>query len=48
MPCLFKDLNDFSIMNKAYEILNLTNQRVALEISKLPKDVLVEIDCIVF
>ncbi|MGI6360072.1 MAG: Rid family detoxifying hydrolase [Acholeplasmatales bacterium] len=43
-----KDLNDFSIMNKAYEDFFGTHKpaRVALEVSKLPKDVLIEIDCI--
>ncbi|NMA05535.1 MAG: hypothetical protein GX931_04100 [Acholeplasmataceae bacterium] len=43
-----KDLNDFSIMNKAYEDFFKSHKpaRVALEVSRLPKDVLVEIDCI--
>ena len=37
-------------MNKAYEDFFKSHKpaRVALEVSRLPKDVLVEIDCIVF
>ncbi|OQC10829.1 MAG: Enamine/imine deaminase [Tenericutes bacterium ADurb.Bin087] len=43
-----KDLDDFAIMNKAYGEFFSDHKpaRVAIEVSKLPKDVVVEIDCI--
>lgn len=47
--CVFlKDLNDFAVMNQAYADFFKDHKpaRVALEVSKLPKDVVVEIDCI--
>ena len=47
--CVFlKDLNDFAVMNEAYADFFKEHKpaRVALEVSKLPKDVVVEIDCI--
>ncbi|HQC60602.1 MAG TPA: Rid family detoxifying hydrolase [Bacteroidales bacterium] len=47
--CVFlKNLNDFSVMNQAYADFFKDHKpaRVALEVSKLPKDVVVEIDCI--
>ena len=47
--CVFlKNLNDFSVMNQAYAdfFKDHKSARVALEVSKLPKDVVVEIDCI--
>ncbi|HHV14202.1 MAG TPA: hypothetical protein GXX66_00965 [Acholeplasmataceae bacterium] len=47
--CVFlKDLNDFEVMNKAYADFFKEHKpaRVALKVSKLPKDVVVEIDCI--
>ncbi|MGI6714200.1 MAG: RidA family protein [Bacilli bacterium] len=43
-----KNLDDFDLMNKAYSLFFGEHKpaRVALEVSKLPKDVVVEIDCI--
>jgi 2-iminobutanoate/2-iminopropanoate deaminase len=43
-----KDLGDFATMNKAYSHFFGDHKpaRVAFEVSKLPKDVVVEIDCI--
>lgn len=43
-----KDLNDFSTMNEAYGVFFNDHKpaRVAMEVKRLPKDVLVEIDCI--
>ena len=43
-----KDMNDFSAMNEIYQSYFATNSpaRSTVEVSRLPKDVLVEIDCI--
>jgi len=43
-----KDMNDFALMNKIYEeyFRNHKPARVTVAVSRLPKDVLVEIDCI--
>lgn len=43
-----KNLNDFTRMNDAYSVFFGEHKpaRVAMEVSRLPKDVLVEIDCI--
>ncbi len=43
-----KDLNDFAVMNEAYSDFFKSHKpaRVAVEVSKLPKDVVVEIDAI--
>ncbi len=43
-----KDLKDFSRMNEAYDVFFNGHKpaRVAFEVAKLPRDVLVEIDCI--
>lgn len=43
-----KDLNDFSKINEAYGKFFPQNPpaRACIEVSRLPKDVLVEIDCI--
>lgn len=45
---LLKDMNDFSIMNEIYASYFESDYpaRVCYEVSRLPKDVLVEIDCI--
>ena len=45
---LLKDMNDFSIMNEVYASYFESDYpaRVCYEVSRLPKDVLVEIDCI--
>lgn len=43
-----KDLNDFAAMNQIYQSYFAANSpaRSTIEVSRLPKDVLVEIDCI--
>lgn len=43
-----KDLNHFGDMNKAYETFFKGHKpaRVAFEVARLPKDALIEIDCI--
>ena len=43
-----KDLNDFQEMNKVYEVFfeNHKPARSTLQVAKLPKDALVEIECI--
>ncbi|HHT39683.1 MAG: RidA family protein [Acholeplasmataceae bacterium] len=45
-----KDLNDFNVMNDVYSYFFYEHKpaRVALEVSRLPKDVLVEIDAIAY
>lgn len=45
---LLKDMNDFGIMNEVYSSFfeNDYPARICYEVSRLPKDVLVEIDCI--
>jgi 2-iminobutanoate/2-iminopropanoate deaminase len=46
--CLLKDLKDFDIMNEVYNSYFKENfpSRAAFEVSRLPKDVLIEIDAI--
>jgi 2-iminobutanoate/2-iminopropanoate deaminase len=43
-----KDINDFGAMNEIYQSYFSTNSpaRSTVEVSRLPKDVLVEIECI--
>ncbi len=41
-----KDMNDFEKMNEVYSKYLLNPARVTVEVSKLPKDALVEISCI--
>lgn len=43
-----KDLKDFTRMNEAYDVFFDGHKpaRVAMEVARLPRDVLVEIDCI--
>lgn len=43
-----KDMNDFAAMNEIYNSYFSTNSpaRSTIEVSRLPKDVLVEIECI--
>lgn len=43
-----KDMNDFAAMNEIYQSYFSTNSpaRSTVEVSRLPKDVLVEIECI--
>jgi len=43
-----KSMNDFAIVNSIYELAfgNHKPARSAVEVSRLPKDVLVEIECI--
>jgi 2-iminobutanoate/2-iminopropanoate deaminase len=43
-----KDMNDFKGMNRVYETFFRTNPpaRSTVEVSRLPKDVLVEIECV--
>ncbi len=43
-----KDMDEFSLMNKEYEKIFTTNEpaRAAVEVARLPKDVLVEIEAI--
>jgi 2-iminobutanoate/2-iminopropanoate deaminase len=44
-----KDLNDFAVMNEVYASFfpgTLKPARVAVQVSRLPRDVLVEISCI--
>ncbi len=43
-----KDMNDFAAMNEVYASFFKENcpARAAVEVARLPKDVLVEIDCI--
>ncbi len=45
-----KDMNDFSLMNEIYSQTFQDNPpaRVAVEVSRLPKDALVEIDAIAY
>lgn len=45
---LLTDLSNFSIMNEAYQnfFQEIKPARIAFEVSRLPKDVSVEIDCI--
>ena len=44
------DMNDFPAMNKVYEecLAGHKPARAAVEVSRLPKDALVEIECIAF
>ena len=46
--CLLKDLKDFNAMNEVYKSYFKENSpaRAAFEVSRLPKDVLIEIDAI--
>jgi 2-iminobutanoate/2-iminopropanoate deaminase len=46
--CYLKDMKNFSEMNEAYSWFFSTNApaRVTIEVSKLPKDALIEIDAI--
>jgi 2-iminobutanoate/2-iminopropanoate deaminase len=43
-----KDMNDFQAMNRVYETFFKTDPpaRSTVEVSRLPKDVLVEIECV--
>jgi 2-iminobutanoate/2-iminopropanoate deaminase len=43
-----KDMNDFQAMNRVYETFFMTDPpaRSTVEVSRLPKDVLVEIECV--
>jgi 2-iminobutanoate/2-iminopropanoate deaminase len=43
-----KDMNDFSKMNQVYEMVFKHNPpaRSAVEVSRLPRDVLIEMECI--
>lgn len=47
---LLKDMNGFNQMNEVYANFfgNHKPARMAYEVSRLPKDVLVEIDCVAF
>ena len=46
--CYLKNMNDFGAMNEVYEsyFSNDPPARAAIEVSRLPKDVLIEIDAI--
>jgi len=47
--CYINDMNDFSKMNEVYSKYFTSNfpARSCVEVSRLPKDVLIEMDCIV-
>jgi len=47
--CYIKDMNDFSKMNEIYSKYFTSNfpARSCVEVARLPKDVLIEMDCIV-